>query len=228
MVSNLVVLPDIEKRLEAFLRMAHGIIVFPGGVGTTEEILYLLGVLLDPANRHIVLPVVFTGPAGSEAYFRELDAFLRLTLGEAVTDCYRIIIADAEEVGQVMGRAIRGVRKQRRRDGDAYYFNWLLHVPLAHQQPFAVSHDSVAKLLLSRDLPAHELAVNLRRAFSAIVTGNVKADGIRMIREHGPFELRSDAVLTDALDHLLRAFVEQGRMKLHGQYRPCYQVQSIG
>ena len=42
-VSQLVILPDIEKRLEAFVRMAHGIVVFPGGAGTAEEILYLTG-----------------------------------------------------------------------------------------------------------------------------------------------------------------------------------------
>ena len=32
-VNQLVIMPDIEKRLEAFLRLAHGIVVFPGGVG---------------------------------------------------------------------------------------------------------------------------------------------------------------------------------------------------
>jgi len=37
-VNQLVIMPDIEKRLEAFLRLAHGIVVFPGGVGTAEEI----------------------------------------------------------------------------------------------------------------------------------------------------------------------------------------------
>ena len=42
MVNHLVVLPDIEKRLEAFVRIGHGVIIFPGGVGTVEEILYLL------------------------------------------------------------------------------------------------------------------------------------------------------------------------------------------
>lgn len=35
-VSELVILPDIEKRLEAFVRVAHCLIVFPGGVGTVE------------------------------------------------------------------------------------------------------------------------------------------------------------------------------------------------
>jgi predicted Rossmann-fold nucleotide-binding protein len=49
-VNNLVIMPDIEKRLEAFVRLAHGIVVFPGGAGTAEEIFYLLGILLDPAN----------------------------------------------------------------------------------------------------------------------------------------------------------------------------------
>lgn len=228
MVSHLVILPDIEKRLEAFLRIGHAILVFPGGAGTAEEILYLLGVLLDPANQNIELPVVFTGPASSADYFRELDAFLRLTLGEGVAERYQIIIGDAAEVGRRIGRAVRGVRRQRRRDGDAYYFNWLLQVPSEHQLPFTVDHESVAALELSRDLPAHELVVNLRRAFSAIVTGNVKADGIRMIRKHGPFELHSDASLMNALDTLLQKFVEQGRMKLaRDEYEPCYRVGSL-
>ena len=38
-VNELVILPDIEKRLEAFVRVGHGIIIFPGGAGTAEEFL---------------------------------------------------------------------------------------------------------------------------------------------------------------------------------------------
>ena len=127
-----------------------------------------------------------------------------------------------------MGSEIRGVRRQRRRDGDAYYFNWLMKVPLEHQLPFEIDHQAVADLRLSRDLPTHELAVNLRRAFSAIVTGNVKDYGIRMIREKGPFELHSEAGLMDALEHLLRQFVAQGRMKLEiSAYEACYKFRRI-
>ncbi|MEX2320066.1 MAG: nucleotide 5'-monophosphate nucleosidase PpnN, partial [Saccharospirillum sp.] len=48
-VNELVILPDIEKRLEAFVRVGHGILIFPGGAGTAEELLYLLGILLHPA-----------------------------------------------------------------------------------------------------------------------------------------------------------------------------------
>jgi len=224
MVSNLVILPDIEKRLEAFLRVGHGVIVFPGGAGTVEEILYLLGVLLDPANSGMELPVIFTGPDGSDDYFRELDRFLRMTLGDGVAKRYEIVVADAAEVGSRMGEMVRRVQRQRRRNGDAYYFNWLLNIPLPHQQPFIVSHENVAALRLDHDLPVHELAVNLRRAFSAIVTGNVKDNGIRMIKRGGPFELRSDTHFTGALDNLLKKFIAQGRMKLAGEYTPCYRV----
>jgi predicted Rossmann-fold nucleotide-binding protein len=224
MVSDLVILPDIEKRLEAFLRIGHGVLVFPGGAGTVEEILYLLGVLLDPANEGEELPLIFTGPAESADYFSELDAFLRLSLGDEVARFYDIVIGDAEEVGTRIGRRVRRVRRHRRQVGDAYYFNWLLNVPLAHQQPFQVTHENVAALRLSADLPAHELVVNLRRAFSAIVTGNVKDEGIRMIESHGPFELHSDRHLIGALEQLLRSFSENGRMKLIGPYEPCYRV----
>ena len=67
-VNELVILPDIEKRLEAFVRVGHGIIIFPGGVGTAEEFLYLLGILMHPDNRELPFPVVLTGPKSAAAY----------------------------------------------------------------------------------------------------------------------------------------------------------------
>ncbi|MEQ9270245.1 LOG family protein [Marinobacter salarius] len=60
-VNELVIMPDIEKRLEAFVRLAHTIIVFPGGVGTVEEVLYLLSILMRPENAGVV-PLFFAGP----------------------------------------------------------------------------------------------------------------------------------------------------------------------
>ncbi|MFN7213089.1 MAG: pyrimidine/purine nucleotide monophosphate nucleosidase domain-containing protein, partial [Lysobacteraceae bacterium] len=44
------------------------------------------------------------------------------------------------------------------------------------------------------------------------------------IEEHGPFEIRGDAGIMASLDALLRAFVEQRRMKMSGEYKPCYRV----
>ena len=75
-VNELIIMPDIEKRLEAFVRLGHGIIVFPGGVGTAEELLFLLGILMNERHAQQPFPVVLTGPAGSEAYFEAIDAFV--------------------------------------------------------------------------------------------------------------------------------------------------------
>ena len=224
-VNHLVVLPDIEKRLEAFVRIGHGIIVFPGGAGTAEEILYLLGILTDPANADQNLPVVFTGPKESKDYFGQIDSFIKATLGEGASDLYQIVIGDAPEVARQMNRSVRAVGSQRRKSGDAFYFNWLLSVPDAYQRPFDVNHESVRDLVLHRDLPTHELASNLRRAFSAIVTGNVKDHGIRMIREHGPFEISGDPAVMQMLGTMLTGFVDQGRMRIAREtYKPCYRV----
>ena len=37
-VNELVIMPDMEKRLEAFVRIAHAIVIFPGGLGSAEDI----------------------------------------------------------------------------------------------------------------------------------------------------------------------------------------------
>ncbi len=82
----------------------------------------------------------------------------------------------------------------------------------------------MAALKLHRDQPVHALAADLRRAFSGIVAGNVKEDGMRRIEAHGPFEIHGDPAMMRDLDALLRAFVEQRRMKIAGDYKPCYRV----
>ncbi|MGQ0429528.1 MAG: pyrimidine/purine nucleotide monophosphate nucleosidase domain-containing protein, partial [Gammaproteobacteria bacterium] len=102
--------------------------------------------------------------------------------------------------------------------------NWLLRIPPAFQQPFEVSHASMSGLKLAMDMPVHERAANLRRAFSGIVAGNVKEHGIRLIEERGPFEIHADREIARPLDELLRAFVAERRMKLVGEYRPSYRI----
>src|SRR5262249_40713124 len=84
-VTQLTVMPDIEKRLEAFVRLGHGIVVFPGGARTAEEILYLAGILLDPANRDQPFPLVLTGPHDRTPYFEHIRRFLEDTLGPEPT-----------------------------------------------------------------------------------------------------------------------------------------------
>jgi len=225
-VNELVILPDIEKRLEAFVRAGHGIVVFPGGVGTAEEVLYILGILLNPQNRHVPFPLILTGPASSKDYFRQIDEFIKLTLGEEARQHYTIIVDDADKVAREMAAGLESVRNFRREHADAYYFNWILNIDQEFQMPFEPIHENVAALNLGRDQPLHSLAANLRRAFSAIVAGNVKADGIQRIEQYGPFEIRGEPEILRALDELLHSFIEQLRMKVPGKtYTPCYYLQ---
>lgn len=224
-VNELVIMPDIEKRLEAFVRTGHGIVVFPGGVGTAEEILYLLGILLHPDNQDIPVPLILTGPAAAESYFREIDQFLHLALGEQVQKYYRIIIDDPVKVARHMAEGMQAVYAFRKENNDAFYFNWMLKIDEEFQQPFEVNHDNMRDLVLQPDLDSHQLAANLRRAFSGVVAGNVKDAGIRAIEEYGHFEIRGDARLMESMDALLTSFVAQHRMKLPGKtYVPCYQI----
>ncbi|MEM9172178.1 MAG: nucleotide 5'-monophosphate nucleosidase PpnN [Pseudomonadota bacterium] len=223
-VNELVIMPDMEKRLEAFVRTGHGIIVFPGGVGTAEEILYLLGILLHPDNAGRELPLVLTGPAGSAEYFERIDAFIRATLGDAAAARYEVVIDDPARVATLMQAGLDRVETRRRRDGDAFYFNWQLHIDPDFQQPFAATHENMAALDLSETLPSHELAANLRRAFSGIVAGNIREETVQCIETHGPFQLQGSPRVSGLLDDLLRSFVKQKRMKLFGDYKPCFEV----
>ncbi len=224
-VNSLVSMPDMEKRLEAFVRLGHGIIVFPGGVGTAEEILYLLGVLMHPDNKSQPLPMIMTGPKSAEPYFRQIDAFVAATLGEAACNRYRIIIDDPAEVARQMNAGLDNVLQFRRQQGDAYYFNWRLQIDNKFQQPFVASHESMAKLVIEDDMPVHELAANLRRVFSGIVSGNVRDDTAAMIERNGPFTINGSRRIMDLLDRLLTDFVAHRRMKISaGEYRPCYEI----
>ena len=224
-VNDLVIMPDIEKRLEAFVRTGHGIIVFPGGVGTAEEILYLLGILLHPENKDIPFPLIFTGPESAEEYFIGINQFIVDTLGIEAQQRYKVIINDPARVAREMQAGIEAVRDFRRSTGDAFYFNWMLKVEPEFQQPFNPTHENMASLALHQNQERHQLAANLRRAFSGIVAGNVKDEGIRMIEEHGHFEIKGDKQIMDSLDTLLTSFVAQQRMKLPGtKYVPCYKV----
>lgn len=224
-VNDLVIMPDIEKRLEAFVRTGHGIIVFPGGAGTAEEILYLLGILLHPQNAELPFPVIFTGPSTAADYFRQIDAFIAGTLGPRAQERYKIIIDNPAEVAQEMQKGIRAVREFRKARGDAYYFNWLLKIDHEFQKPFRPTHENMRNLSLHKNQDTHLLAANLRRAFSGVVAGNVKDEGIRAVEKHGPFEIHGDKEIMGLMDVLLSSFVAQSRMKLPGkEYVPCYRV----
>lgn len=226
LVNELIIMPDIEKRLEAFVRLGHGIIIFPGGPGTAEELLYLLGILLNPENKDVAIPLILTGPKSAADYFYAMDEFIQATLGEEARKHYTIIIDDPEDVARRMKKSMAQVKEHRRQTGDAYSFNWGLKISHDLQVPFIPTHENMANLDLHKDRPVEKLAADLRRAFSGIVAGNVKEAGIKAIQAHGRYVLSGDPDIMHRMDKLLRSFVEQDRMKLPGgtAYEPCYEI----
>jgi len=223
-VNELSIMPDIEKRLEAFVRLAHSIIVFPGGVGTIEEILYLLSILMNPRNEQKI-PLIIAGPDACKSYFHELESFLVATLGEQVKNYYQIMIGDPVTVATQATQDVATSHQHRKEKQEAYYFNWQLAIDYALQKPFIPTHESMATLDLHSQLPPHQLATNMRAAFSGIVTGNVKEFGQQQIAKHGPYTLHGDQQVLLAMDKLLKGLVRDKRMKIveqYEQYTPCY------
>jgi predicted Rossmann-fold nucleotide-binding protein len=226
-VNDLVIMPDIEKRLEAFVRAGHAVVVLPGGVGTMEEILYLLGILLHPKNRDMPFPLIFTGPESSREYFTRIDEFLKHMLGDEISAFYQIIVNEPAAVARRVKEGTAAVRAYRKKHRDAFYYNWRLQVDQVFQHPFVPTHENMAGLNLANNQAPHVFAANLRRAFSGIVAGNVKEEGITAIQAHGPFRIRGGERFSAQLDKLLQSFIADQRMRLPGtDYQPCYEVHS--
>jgi hypothetical protein len=128
-------------------------------------------------------------------------------------------------VARAVQAGVQQVAEFRTKRADAYYFNWALTIDRALQAPFAPTHANMRDLNLHQDQDRHLLAANLRRAFSGVVAGNVKDEGIRAVEQHGDFEIQGETSILDPLDALLKAFVAQQRMKLPGKtYKPCYRI----
>ena len=212
-VNDLLIMPDIEKRLEAFVRLGHGIIVFPGGAGTAEEILYLLGILLHPENEDLPLPLIFTGPESCRPYFAQVDRFISTTLGTDACRKYKLIIDNPIMVAQEMKLGLQAVHKFRESSQLPQYFNWGIHIQEEFQHAFEPTHQNMKKLKIHQDQPRHILAANLRKAFSGIVCGNVKESGRIAIAQGGPYEIYGDPEIMHHLDELLEEFQNQGRMR---------------
>lgn len=225
MVNELVILPDIEKRLEAFVRLAHALVVFPGGVGTVEEILYVLSVKMNPENALQQLPLIFTCSEASKSYFEQVDNFLASIFGEQVRNHYRIVVDNPKQVAELVKSGVQQVQRFRRSTHEAYGFNWQMRIDHSLQKPFIPTHENMAALELDRTMPVSELMMNLRAAFSGIVAGNVKAFGIEQVKEHGRYQIHADKDLAERLEKLLKSFIDEGRMAIvRNKYRPSFEL----
>ena len=222
-VNHLVIMPDIEKRLEAFLRTGHGVIVFPGGVGTAEEILYLLGLLLQEGNEGLALPVISPAPPRPHRTSSRSTSSSVLPWATRRPSCTRSSSTTPSRSPAACSRACArcasagSSARTRSSSTGRWISRWSSSSPSSPPtRPWPAWTCTTAA--------SRRTAADLRRAFSGIVAGNVKEAGMRRVEEHGPFRIHGDKDMMEALDALLRAFVAQRRMKISGQYRPCYEV----
>ena len=152
--------------------------------------------------------------------------FIEATLGARALDHFTVIIDGPDRVAQAAAEGVRRVAGSRGSAHESFVFNWKLHIAIGLQRPFVATHETMAALDLSAGQSPTDLAVNLRRAFSGIVAGNVREAGVRLVAEKGPFEIRGEPAIAGALDRLLRGFVAERRMKLSDPqgYQPCFRV----
>jgi predicted Rossmann-fold nucleotide-binding protein len=226
-VNKLVIMPDIEKRLEAFIRLGHAFIIFPGGVGTAEELLYVLGIALHPRNEGRSIPVILTGDTDTQAYLNSLDEFIGITLGDDARKKYEIIVGDPQAVARTALAGTASTSAARTANNDATYFNWKLHIDPSLQQPFLPTHETMAALNLRQDQPPHLLAASLRSAFSGIVAANIKETGIGIVERDGPMPIRGPKIIVEALEQLLNQFASAKRMTVRDDYVAPYVLEAI-
>ena len=166
LVNRLVVFPNIEYRMEGFIRSAHRGRVHPGGVGTLEEILTMLAVRSMPENRDI--PFEFDMVEREEGtYFLELDQYLGLCFKDALAGLYTVHRGSPS-------RYARHVHETSSHLPMRYLWNddWRFAPEVQH--PFEVTFQSMEGLDLSRNQSPYELMAQLRRFFSAVVHLTVK------------------------------------------------------
>lgn len=227
-VTDLVILPDIEKRLEAFARRMHGIVFLPGGVGTMEELLLQLGVKMNEQNQSIQhLPIVVTAAQESLPYVHAVNEFIETVLDEDGRAKYETIINAPREVAEYMVQELRHVDSARDLNDDSDEWNSSLYFPEEFQIPFKPTHESVSALELHWNQPISRIAAELRKLCKAIVHGSVTAQGVAEIQEKGKYQIHGEPKMLEALDKLLTIFIGQKRMRADN-YVPCYTLHVNG
>lgn len=238
-IDSLIVFPDMEKRLEAFVRMSRAGIMLPGGVGTFEEILTILWIKMHPRNKDLRFPIYFCQPEQSGNYFRNILDFLKL--------CFDIDFLDAGFVNFYMSESLEKTnpemdpkraaydlfdemkensehqKKVHSQNGDPWFplWDWEVYFPEQLQHPLRIEHSFVESLRFDRRMPMEDLFFSLRSLSSALVETNVRDRGY--LDKHGPFKLRGEVSILKAIDALFESFAKEGRMGGR-EYRCPYQI----
>lgn len=211
LLSDLLVFPNIEMRMEAFIRASHRGRVHPGGTGTMEEAMTFLGMKIHPKNDGLLYPFdLIESPEGN--YMRTLQNFFRECFGNALDGLMEFHIETPAEYHQHVLKTNKDLQIDR-------LWNHELHIPPEIQTPFEVTFDSMEALDLTRDQEPFLLIVNLRRFFSGMVYLIVKNPQMVESWSGDRPKIRGDKKIIEAVDRLVRWFNREKRLKIKHEFK---------
>ncbi len=204
-VNRFLVFPNIEYRMEAFIRGAHRGRVHPGGVGTIEEILTMLAVLSQPENKDLQYAFDLVEREGG-TYFQTLDAYFKTCFNDAVDGLYTIHRGAPTLYAQTLA-------EQTKTQNTKFLWNDDLAFDSRLQRPFDVTFESMEQCIrLTRDQSPLDLLINMRRVFSAIVHLAVKDPDLLLSWKNERPLLHGDKDIVRATYDLIQSLVEQRRI----------------
>lgn len=216
MVNRFVVFPTIEARMEAFVRASHMGKAHPGGPGTIEEILTMLAVLSDPANKELVYPFDLVEREGG-TYFRFLDDVLTTCFKDELKGRYTF----HPGAPSLYAERVEGLCKKH---PPRYLWNDDLHFDPRLQHHFEVTFKNMESLDLTRNQSTFDLLVNMRRFFSSIVHLSVKdPDMLDSWGTDRPL-IKGDTDVLQAVDRLVGLLEAQDRIHPDKKYSRPYRI----
>ncbi|MDP4007929.1 MAG: DUF3412 domain-containing protein [Candidatus Peregrinibacteria bacterium] len=222
-ITHLLTLPDIEKRMETFLRVCHRLRVHPGGAGTLEEIMFVLATLLHPKNQGLHFPVDLVERVDGQ-YMPVVENYLQTLSRNAIPNG---MMNFHHKTPHDYGEYLLGTNPEIDttslwRDSSNMY------VPHELVEPFEISFEAMEGLNLHRkDQELWQLCAQLSKFFSALVWLTVKKpEVLREWQSQNQVPLVSgDRDLVLATHDLARSFAQQGRMHLKVPLEEAYRVE---
>jgi predicted Rossmann-fold nucleotide-binding protein len=231
-IEKLAVFEQIERRLEAFTRSGQLTVLFPGGTGTFEELLYVLAVLMEEKNKGTHYSFMLVGNEDKKEYYDVVLRTLEQALGEDVIEDSglreRICIGKPSVVAQKILEEVQKAQVARRlemlRKQDTQNvrmdFHGGIHIPSSLREPFRITRENVAALELHRNQSPRQRITNLRQFIYTVTCACVSTERDE-VAKNGPFEVHGDPQTTEAVDNLMKYFAATGRMN-GGEYVQPY------
>jgi len=209
-INKLCVFPDIEKRMEAFIRASHRGRVHPGGTGAMEEIMTFLGMKMHPKNEGLYYPFDLVDRPGG-AYVSRLEKFFRVCFGDTLSEYLTVFVSKPEEYAKHV-RETNVPLQAKVEQGELW--NEDLYMPPEIQKPYAVSFEALEKLDLNREREPFDLIVDLRRFFSAMVYLVVKNPQMVQDWKGEKPLIKGDWELLYAVNDLIDDFNREKRLRV--------------